>query len=60
MTKETVLHLLESKGFTYVILTLYGLRCSSYLVTKHYGNAAYWFFAFGITVSAEFLMRRWP
>lgn len=51
---------LAGKTFTYIILTLYGLRCVSYASTKHCGPAAYWLCAFGITVSAEFLMRRWP
>ncbi len=51
---------LESKAFTYAILSLYGLRCLGYLVTGHYGPAAYWVCAFGITVSAEFLVRAFP
>jgi hypothetical protein len=51
---------LGGKGFTYVILTLYGMRALSYLVTRHYGPAVYWVCAFGITVAAEFLVRRWP
>ena len=48
------------RGFTFAILALYSLRCLSYAATKHYGPAAYWLCAFGITVSAEFLIRRWP
>jgi len=48
------------RGFTYVILSLYALRCVSYAATKHYGPAAYWLCAFGITISAEFLIRRFP
>jgi hypothetical protein len=42
--------LLEGKAFTYVILALYALRCSSYVLGKHYGPAAYWLCAFGITI----------
>lgn len=51
---------LESRFFTYVILSLYGMRCLSYLVTKHYGPASYWICAFGITVSAEILIKKFP
>lgn len=56
----SLLAFLGGKGFTYVILCLYAARCLSYAVTKHYGPAGYWLCAFGITVCAEFLMRRWP
>ncbi len=58
--KEALLSLLEGRAFTYVILTLYALRCLSYVFTKHYGSASYWLCALGITVSAAFLMRRFP
>lgn len=51
---------LEGRTFTYTILSLYGLRCLSYFVTKHYGPASYWLFAFGITVSAEILIKKFP
>lgn len=47
-------------GFTWVILACYGLRLGSHLWGQHWGRASYWFFAIGITISAEFLMRRWP
>lgn len=52
--------LLQSKAFTFLILTLYALRASSYFVGKHYGPGAYWCCAFGITIAAEFLIPRWP
>ena len=55
-----LVELLGGKGFTYVILALYAARCVTYAATKHYGPAGYWLCAFGITVSAEFLVRRWP
>lgn len=51
---------MESRAFTYTILSLYGLRCLSYFITKHYGPASYWLFAFGITVSAEILIKKFP
>jgi hypothetical protein len=51
---------MEGRVFTYSILLLYGLRCLSYVLTKHYGPAAYWLFAFGITVSAEVLIKKFP
>lgn len=57
---KTFYSLIESRAFTYAILALYGLRCSSYVFTKHYGPASYWFFAFGITVSAEILIKKFP
>ncbi len=57
---KLVAEFLESKVFTYCILTLYALRCGSYFFTKHYGPGSYWLFAFGITVSAEFLIKRFP
>lgn len=46
--------------FTYIILGLYSLRCLSYLPGAHWGKAAYWVCAFGITASAEFLIGRYP
>ncbi len=52
--------ILEGKAFTWAILSLYGLRCLSYATTSHWGRAAYWLCAAGITVSAEFLISRWP
>jgi hypothetical protein len=52
--------LLDGKAFTYCILTLYALRCLSYAAGGHWGRAGYWICAFGITVSAEFLITRWP
>jgi hypothetical protein len=58
--RDLIFRFCEGKTFTFMILGLYGLRCSSYLATKHYGPASYWLCAFGITVSAEFLMRRFP
>ena len=48
------------RGFTWAIITLYSLRCVSYAWGGHWGRAAYWLFALGITVSAEFLIVRWP
>jgi hypothetical protein len=51
---------LDGPAFTWAILTLYALRCVSYAFGGHWGRAAYWLCAAGITVSAEFLMRRWP
>lgn len=51
---------MEGRGFTYVILGLYTLRCLSYAYGGHWGRAAYWLCAMGITVSAEFLIVRWP
>lgn len=52
--------LLNGKLFTYAILTLYALRGGTYLLGQHYGPAAYWACAFGITVAAEFLIPRFP
>lgn len=52
--------LLHGKAFTYVILALYAIRCVSYLHGRHYGPAMYWLCALGITVSAEFLVKRFP
>jgi hypothetical protein len=57
---KTLYELMEGRTFTYTILSLYALRCLSYVITKHYGPAAYWFFAFGITVSAEILIKKFP
>lgn len=51
---------LDGKTFTYLIIGLYILRCFSYLYGAHYGRAVYWACAMGITVSAEFLITRWP
>lgn len=50
----------DGPGFTYAILSLYSLRCVSYALGQHWGRAGYWLCAAGITVSAEFLIRRWP
>lgn len=55
-----LLQLLSGKFFSYLILSLYALRCGSYLFTKHWGPATYWICAFGITLSAEFFIKRWP
>jgi hypothetical protein len=52
--------LLTGKGFTYLILGLYLARCLSYCWGGSYGRALYWLCAIGITVSAEFLIARWP
>lgn len=51
---------LDGPWFTYAILSLYALRCLSYAAGAHWGRAGYWLCAAGITVSAEFLIRRWP
>ena len=48
------------KGFTYIILSLYGLRAASYAFGHHWGPMSYWVCAFGITVSAEFLITKFP
>jgi len=48
------------RAFTFVILACYALRCASYAWTGHYGPAMYWASAMAITVSAEFLIPRWP
>lgn len=50
----------EGPAFTYCIMALYILRCLSYASGEHYGRAAYWLCALGITISAEFLITRWP
>lgn len=55
-----VLAFLEGPAFTYVILALYAARCLSYAGGGHYGRVCYWLCAFGITLSAEFLITRWP
>ncbi len=55
-----MLELLHGKAFTFLILFLYFLRAASYVHGGHYGPAAYWVCAFGITVSAEFLIARFP
>jgi hypothetical protein len=52
--------LFTGKGFTYVIMALYAARCVSYVAGGHYGRACYWLCALGITISAEFLMTKWP
>lgn len=51
---------LDGRFFTYAILGLYSLRCLSYLYGAHWGRAMYWVCALGITVSAEFLISRYP
>jgi len=51
---------LGGRAFTWAILSLYTLRCGSYALTGHYARALYWLCALGITVSAEFLIARWP
>ena len=55
-----MIDLIHGKAFTYVILCLYAVRALSYLHGRHLGPAAYWVCAFGITVSAEFLIARFP
>lgn len=55
-----MLTLLSGKFFTYLIMSLYAIRCGSYMWTGHYGPGAYWASALCITISAEFLMARWP
>lgn len=49
---------LHGKGFTWTILTLYGLRCLTYLSDANWGRALYWAAAIAITVAAEFLIKR--
>lgn len=51
---------LSGKGFTYLILGLYSARSLSYAAAKSWGPALYWLCALGITVSAEFLIKRYP
>ena len=55
-----MIRLLTGPGFTYLIISLYALRCVTYAIGGHWGRAAYWVCALGITVSAEFLIKRWP
>lgn len=51
---------LDGPAFTYAILALYALRCGSYAFSSHWGRAGYWVGAMWITLSAEFLVRKWP
>lgn len=51
---------LEGPAFSLAILSLYALRCVTYLTGGHLGRAAYWLSAFLITLSVEFLIKRWP
>lgn len=55
-----MIELLSGKAFTYVIMSLYGVRSATYAIGGHYGPAAYWLSALFITISAEFLIKRWP
>jgi len=55
-----MVELLLGKGFTYAILALYGLRAGTYIWGGHYGPAMYWVSALCITISAEFLIPRFP
>lgn len=50
----------EGPLFTYAILSLYTLRCLSYAYGSHWGKMSYWVCAIGITISAEFLIGRFP
>lgn len=52
--------LLTGKAFTYVILFMYAMRAGTYMASNHWGPASYWICALGITISAEFLIPRWP
>lgn len=51
---------LEGPAFSLTILSLYAARCVTYLTGGHFGRAAYWLSAFLITLSVEFLIKRWP
>lgn len=52
--------LLDGPAFTYTILSLYALQCVRYSAGGHWGRAMYWLSAAMITVSAEFVTKRWP
>ncbi len=55
-----MIRFIEGPFFTYTIMALYVLRCVTYAYGSHWGRASYWLCALGITISAEFLMKRWP
>lgn len=55
-----MIHLLEGKFFTYAILVLYALRAVGYASGGRWGPMGYWLSAMCITISAEFLISRWP
>lgn len=43
--------LLDPKIFNYVIMSLYALNLAQFAVRGLYPDAAYWFFALGITAT---------
>lgn len=51
---------MNGRGWTYAILALYTARCITYACGAHWGRVAYWLCAAGITISAEFLVTRFP
>lgn len=51
---------MEGKFFTYAILGLYSLRAIGYASGGHWGPMGYWLSAMCITISAEFLIARFP
>lgn len=51
---------LSGKAFTYVIMSLYAIRSTTYALGGHYGSACYWLSALFITISAEFLIKKFP
>lgn len=55
-----MIELIHGKFFTYLILGLYLIRATTYLHGRHFGPASYWLCAMGITISAEFLISRYP
>lgn len=57
---ERIIEILQGNLLTYIILVLFALRAITYAWTSSWGYMIYWLCAFGITVSAEFLIVRWP
>lgn len=46
--------LLDPKVFNYIIMALYVLNIIRWSVELKWGDAAYWFFALGITATVTF------
>lgn len=55
-----MIEFLSGKFFTYIIMSLYAIRSGTYASGGHWGPAGYWLSALFITISAEFLIKRWP
>lgn len=50
--------LVDPLTFNYVIMTLYTLACFAHAINGTWTNAAYWFFALGITATVTFGYQR--